>query len=734
MKNTKKIFAIFIITILFQFIPKLSLAATVTTFSSTITPFDLAFDSKENLYTVNTYANTVSKITPAGTTTIFASVGNWPTSLVLDSADNIYVANYSGGSGETSATISKITPSGSVTTFATVGPYPIAIIFDKSGNLYSTSFDANQTVGTIYKITPSGSVSIFAKTGITPVALAFDNAGNLFVADNHWEGPSYKNSIYKVTPAGTVTTFAQVDTYPIALKFDSKGNLYTANFSSNTISKITPSGVVTNLASILSPQGMVFDSADNLYATSYSAGYVYPSIVNKIAPSGIVSIIASVGRADPTDLIFDKSGNLYTANYGDSTISKISSNIAVNSNVSTSWNIAGPVAVTGSGITQTISSQPAGTYTITWAPVAGYTTPAPQSLTLAQMGNISFAGNYTNSLTCGTAQDADGNVYNTVLVGTQCWMASNLKVGTKILGGFAPASFGTPTNNGVIEKFCYNNDDTICATEGGLYAWDEAMQYSTAAGAQGICPTGWHIPTDEEQYTLENYLKDPTEVCNANNTGVSCYNASLKMMQNGLSGMNFPMAGLYYTNGVFSNHFTGAFITSSTDNAGLPWNRHLMSSLGGVHRFGLSKGTGISVRCIKSVLPMNLVVSAGQGSVVTSLLPDSSINCGSSGSYCSSQYSIGTSVKINASILPGNMVFDSWTGVICTEGNTSKTCTFTMDADKTINATTACVPDAVQPLAATTCSDRTYSDGCKQVPGRLDCAKRSINSWKEVAP
>ncbi len=85
---------------------------------------------------------------------------------------------------------------------------------------------------------------------------------------------------------------------------------------------------------------------------------------------------------------------------------------------------------------------------------------------------------------CGIVTDADGNTYNTVLIGTQCWMRENLRVGTMIDGSV------NQTNNGIIEKHCYGNNPVNCNTYGGLYQWNELMQ----GGAQGICPTGWHIP------------------------------------------------------------------------------------------------------------------------------------------------------------------------------------------------------------------------------------------------
>jgi uncharacterized protein (TIGR02145 family) len=82
-----------------------------------------------------------------------------------------------------------------------------------------------------------------------------------------------------------------------------------------------------------------------------------------------------------------------------------------------------------------------------------------------------------------------GKVYNTVQIGSLCWLKENLDVGDMILGVY------NQVNNGTIEKYCYDDIQAKCDTFGGLYQWDEAMQYDTTRGVQGICPPGWHIPT-----------------------------------------------------------------------------------------------------------------------------------------------------------------------------------------------------------------------------------------------
>jgi uncharacterized protein (TIGR02145 family) len=93
-----------------------------------------------------------------------------------------------------------------------------------------------------------------------------------------------------------------------------------------------------------------------------------------------------------------------------------------------------------------------------------------------------------------------GKTYNTVLIGTQCWMKENLDIGSMITGGQNQA------DNGIIEKYCYDDQPANCTIYGGLYQWDEAMQYPKTAGNQGICPPGWHIPSHAEWNILADFL------------------------------------------------------------------------------------------------------------------------------------------------------------------------------------------------------------------------------------
>lgn len=100
----------------------------------------------------------------------------------------------------------------------------------------------------------------------------------------------------------------------------------------------------------------------------------------------------------------------------------------------------------------------------------------------------------------------EGKTYNTVQIGNQCWLKENLNVGLMIHSSVNQTDNGV-AGNPMIEKYCYNDDEIYCEIYGGLYQWNEAVQYiTTITGPQGICPPGWHIPTDAEWKELEGYV------------------------------------------------------------------------------------------------------------------------------------------------------------------------------------------------------------------------------------
>jgi len=199
----------------------------------------------------------------------------------------------------------------------------------------------------------------------------------------------------------------------------------------------------------------------------------------------------------------------------------------------------------------------------------------------------------------------DGQIYPTVQIGTQCWMAENLNIGTMIQG------MSTQTNNGTIEKYCYDNAAANCDVYGGLYQWDEMMQYATTPGVKGICPDGWHLPPDGEFCTLTQYV-DPTVICGA--SGWSGTDAGTKMKSasgwfgggNGTntSGFTALPAGIRYPGEVPFMYLTwvGQF-WSSGNSFDAAWSRDLYFTNADIERLRFTKDFGLSVRCVKGDTP-----------------------------------------------------------------------------------------------------------------------------------
>ncbi|MBI5220071.1 MAG: hypothetical protein HY958_14180 [Bacteroidia bacterium] len=221
-------------------------------------------------------------------------------------------------------------------------------------------------------------------------------------------------------------------------------------------------------------------------------------------------------------------------------------------------------------------------------------------------GNSNTITVTTTASACGsliTLTDVrDGQVYNIIGIGTQCWMAQNLNYGTMI-----PDGHTNSTNNGVVEKYCYSDVAANCTSYGGLYQWAEAMNYvpsvSTAPGPAGICPSGWHIPTDSECKTLEVFLG----MCTG--AGAGCVDATgwrgtdqgTQLKVGGVSGFECMLVGRRQNDGTyFYLNTDGSFQCATEQNFAFFWMRTVSLGQNGVHRLSWDKTQGYPVRCVKN--------------------------------------------------------------------------------------------------------------------------------------
>ncbi len=150
----------------------------------------------------------------------------------------------------------------------------------------------------------------------------------------------------------------------------------------------------------------------------------------------------------------------------------------------------------------------------------------------------------------GTLSDYDGNTYNWIGIGKQAWMAENLKTTRYADGSAIPHVEGTTEwdNLTVTDKaYCwYNNSTANRDTYGGLYTWAAAMNGAASSdanpsGVQGVCPDGWHLPSDAEWKELEMFLG--MSQAEADDTGWRGTDEGGKLKEAGTTHWNSPNTG-----------------------------------------------------------------------------------------------------------------------------------------------------------------------------------------------
>ncbi len=239
--------------------------------------------------------------------------------------------------------------------------------------------------------------------------------------------------------------------------------------------------------------------------------------------------------------------------------------------------------------------------------------------------NVLILKEDSSVLETGTVNDYDGNTYRTVKIGTQWWMAENLKTTHFPDGKAIPLIENNVSwdNLGFSDKaYCYYTDSVSRPyTYGALYNWAAAMNGSqssekTPSQVQGVCPDCWHLPSDGEWIVLEMQLGMSYE--EAWLMGWRGTNEGTKMKAkeawdnngNGTNSSGFSAlpAGIRSDKGLFSDAGKATHFWSTTEYVNmtnLAFNRKLSYNQPGVgwfhasHLYGYPKDFGFSVRCVK---------------------------------------------------------------------------------------------------------------------------------------
>jgi uncharacterized protein (TIGR02145 family) len=212
--------------------------------------------------------------------------------------------------------------------------------------------------------------------------------------------------------------------------------------------------------------------------------------------------------------------------------------------------------------------------------------------------------------------DIDGNTYNTVLIGTQCWTKENLKVTKYNDGTDIPEITGSQTwDNTVVTgaRTVYDDDPVNLTRYGYLYNWFAAKGISTGGSIiyKNICPTGWHVPTDNEWESLIRFIDPAMTVQSSVGTESSIAGKKLKSSSTlwqtdpnpGTDDFGFSAlpGGRRLQSGFDFSEVEQRAYFWSTDlfTNGRGFTRLLFYNFSSVSKDNYEKETGRSIRCIK---------------------------------------------------------------------------------------------------------------------------------------
>ena len=209
-------------------------------------------------------------------------------------------------------------------------------------------------------------------------------------------------------------------------------------------------------------------------------------------------------------------------------------------------------------------------------------------------------------LACGDPVPYQGYDYATVLIGEQCWFAENLRNenyenGDVIPSGLSDNDWGNTTSGAVAvygeDASCshYSPDINACDPAQSLNEYGRLYNWYAVDDARGLCPSGWHVPTDGEWTVMTDHLGSASVAGGQMKTDYGWYDGGNGTNSSGFSGLP---GGLRNTGGVTAAGFDGLWWSSSPSGSDV-WIRVLSWYFENVFRDSFNPRTGLSVRCVQ---------------------------------------------------------------------------------------------------------------------------------------
>jgi uncharacterized protein (TIGR02145 family) len=493
----------------------------------------------------------ITATVPGPPTSVTASAGNASASVAFVAPTN------NGGSAITGYTVTS-SPGGITATGATS---PINVTGLTNGTAYTFRVVATNAIG--------NSVASAASTAITPVA------------PNTVPGP----------PTAVVATAGNASaSVAFAAPTNNGGSAITGYTVTSSPGGITATGTTSplNVAGLTNGTAYTFrvvatNAIGNSVASAASTA-VTPVAPNTV-PGPPTAVVATAGNASASVAFVAPTNNGGSAITG-YTVTSSPGGITATGTTS-------PINVTG------LTNGTAYTFSVVATNAIGNSSPSTASSAVTPLAPF----------LCGTTvADIDGNTYNTVLIGTQCWTKENLKVtkyndGTPIPDETAITAVGwSALTTGA--RSDYTGAASYIATYGYLYNWYAAKGVSTSGSTtyKNICPDGWHVPTDGEWTALVTQLGgNPGAGGKAKSTGTTLWNSPNTGADDSSGFSGLPGGARGNGGSVFDIGNSAFFWTTTEFGSSDAWRYNLGSGNNQFNRSsGFSKFCGASVRCLKN--------------------------------------------------------------------------------------------------------------------------------------